>query len=290
MKITSSKIKPIFFIIILLMAAFCWQTATVDAAPQVKTDKDIYSAGETIRVNFSNAPGNNGDWICIVATGSPDNDAGDYKYMPNKVSDGVLTFNAPPLGKYEVRAFYNYSRNGYVVSARYSFSVVDMSSPVKHVTGVDEIKSVESPATTAFPESTPRINVSVFYFTPLSMDVTNHGITVTNTLLNAPKMQSSFAMLGRRDLEIFLVTNNLQQNDEIDNMIEIGTMLGLNFVIAGNIEKKGTMIVTNYKVVSIAQRKVISTNKFTSMGETDLINNVMKMSDSIIKSILRNTN
>jgi hypothetical protein len=95
MQTTNPKIKPIVSIIILLMMAFCHQTATADVAPQVTTDKDIYSAGETIRVNFFNAPGSQRDWVCIVAAGSPDNEAGDYQYMPNRLSQGVLTFDTP---------------------------------------------------------------------------------------------------------------------------------------------------------------------------------------------------
>ena len=290
MQTTSPKIKPIVSIIILVMMTFCYQTATADVAPQVKTDKDIYSAGETIRVNFFNAPGNQRDWLCIVASGSPDNEAGDYKYMPDRVSEGVLTFNAPIPGKYEVRAYYNYSRNGYVVSARYSFSVVDMASPAKSVAGAEKIKPVEGPAVMAFPAGATRINVSVFHFIPLGMDATNYGIIVTNTLINAPKMQSSFAMLGRKDLEIFLAANNLQQGDQMENIIEIGTRLGLNFVIAGSIEKRGTMIVTKCKVVSIDQRKVVFTDQSISMGEADLIRRIMKMSDAIIEAILSNSN
>jgi TolB-like protein len=290
MQTTSPKIKPIVSIIILVMMVFCYQAATADVAPQVKTDKDNYSAGETIRVNYFNAPGNQRDWLCIVASGSPDNEAGDYKYMPDRVSEGVLTFNAPIPGKYEVRAYYNYSRNGYVVSARYSFSVVDMASPAKLVTSVEKIKPVEGPAVMAFPAGTTRINVSVFHFIPLSMDATNYGITVTNTLSNAPKMQSSFTMLDRKDLEIFLAANSLQQSDQIENIVEIGTRLGLNFVIAGNIEKRGTMIVTKCKVVSIDQRKVVFTDQSISIGEGDLIRRIMKMSDAIIAAILSNSN
>jgi TolB-like protein len=225
-----------------------------------------------------------------VASGSPDNEAGDYKYMPDRVSEGVLTFNAPIPGKYEVRAYYNYSRNGYVVSARYSFSVVDMASPAKSVAGAEKIKPVEGPAVMAFPAGATRINVSVFHFIPLSMDTTNYGITVTNTLINAPKMQSSFSMLDRKDLEIFLAANNLQQGDQMENIIEIGTRLGLNFVIAGSIEKRGTMIVTKCKVVSIDQRKVVFTDQSISTGEADLIRRIMKMSDAIIEAILSNSN
>ena len=119
MTTTSPGMKPIRSIIVLIMVVFCCRTAMAGAAPQIKTDKDIYSSGETIKVNFFNAPGNPRDWICIVAAGSSDDDAGDYQYMPRGSAEGVLTFDSRPPGKYEARAYYNYSRNGYVVSARY---------------------------------------------------------------------------------------------------------------------------------------------------------------------------
>jgi TolB-like protein len=286
MQTASLKLKPIVSIIVLFMVAFCCQTAIADVAPQVNTDKDIYKAGETIRVNFFNAPGSQRDWICIVAAGSPDTEAGDYKYMPNGLSQGVLTFDAPAPGKYEVRAYYNYSRNGYVVAARYSVSVGDKAASAKPPTVVDKIKPVEIQAVKALSTGSSQSSVSVFHFTPLSVDASNYSITVTNTMINAPKMQSSFAMLGRKDLETFLAANNFRQDDQIENIIEIGTRLGLNFVIAGSIEKRETMIVTNCKVVSIDKRTVVFTKQSISRGEADLIRNITKMSDAIIEALL----
>jgi hypothetical protein len=242
MQTISPKINSIVSIIILFIVAFCCQTAIADNTPSVNTDKDIYNAGETIRVNFFNAPGSQRD----------------YQYMPNRLSQGVLTFDTPQPGKYEVRAYYNYGRNGYVISARHSFSVADRTTPSKTLTGAEKIKPVKKPEGMALPSGSPRFSVSVFHFTPLSVDVSNYGIIVTGTLINAPKMQSAFVMLGRKDMEIFLDANNLQQDDQIENIIEIGTRLGINFVIAGSIGKRGTMIVTNCKVVSIDLRKLSS--------------------------------
>lgn len=290
MQVASLRFKPVFFIIILLTAVLCCRVVTADAAPQVKTDKDNYSAGETIRVNYSDAPGYKADWICIVPAGAPDTDAGDWKHIPRRESSGVLTFIAFEPGKYEVRAYYNYNRNRYEVSARYGFTVGDKVSAAKPALAAGPEKYAESPPVAAFTGSSASISVSVFQFTPLSMDVANYGIIVTNTLINAPRMQASFTLLGRKDLEVFLVNNNLQQNDQTDNMIEIGTMLGQDYVIAGNIEKRGSMIVTNCKVVSITGRNVIFTNKFVSMGDNDLVNSVRKMSDSIVESIGRGAN
>jgi TolB-like protein len=297
MPTTGPGMKAIRSIIVLIMVVFCCRTAMAGAAPQIKTDKDIYSSGETIKVNFFNAPGNPRDWICIVAAGSPDDDAGDYQYMPRGVAEGVLTFDSRPPGKYEARAYYNYSRNGYVVSARHGFSVAsgappaapEMASPADPRTGAEKAKPAESPVTKTVPGDSLRVSVSVFHFTPLNMGASPYGITATNTIINSLKKQPSFVMLDRKDLETFLFANDLQQNDRTENVIHIGTKLGLNFVIAGSVENKGTMIVTNCKVISIEKRKVVFTDKSISMGESNLIGNMTKMSDAIREAILRNT-
>jgi hypothetical protein len=141
MQTASQKIRLISLIIILIMVPFYCQIYAASAAPQINTDKKSYNSGETIKVNFFNAPGDQRDWICIVPAGSPDDEGGDYKYMPRGLNQGVLTFDSPSPGKYEVRAYYNYSRNGYVVSARHGFIVEgdvssgksEGSSPAKEV-------------------------------------------------------------------------------------------------------------------------------------------------------------
>ncbi len=151
MKIKSLKIRPIVSIVLLIIVTFFWKPSSVEGASVIRADKDIYNQGERIRVNFTNAPGNDSDWICIVPAGSPNDEAGDYKYMPKGLSQGILTFDSPSPGKYEVRAYYNYRRNGYVVSARYDFSVVggvssvesEMASPAKPRTGAEKMKPAE---------------------------------------------------------------------------------------------------------------------------------------------------
>jgi uncharacterized membrane protein len=105
------------------------------AASILNTDKDAYINGEKIKVNFSNSPGDEGDWICIVPAGSPDTEAGDYKKMPKGLGQGFLIFDPPSPGKYEARAYYNYSHKGYVVSGRHAFSVVPAGGIVSPAAG-----------------------------------------------------------------------------------------------------------------------------------------------------------
>lgn len=117
------KTRPIAAIVLLMMATLFCLTGPVEGALVVRTEKDIYNPDEKIRVYFANAPGNDTDWICIVPAGSPDTEGGDYKYMPRGLGKGSLIFEPRSSGTYEARAYYNYRRNGYVVSGRHVFSV-----------------------------------------------------------------------------------------------------------------------------------------------------------------------
>jgi hypothetical protein len=98
------------------------QSTIANGKPFIETDKNNYNHGEKIRVFFYNAPGYSRDWICIVPAGSRDTEAGNYQYIPRR-GRGVLIFRSPRPGRYEARAYYNYSAGGYVVTARYGFTV-----------------------------------------------------------------------------------------------------------------------------------------------------------------------
>ena len=119
---TTTKIGSITSMIIMIVLAFCYQTAIAGGKPLIETDKKIYNHGEKIRVHFYNAPGYAGDWICIVPAGSPDTTAGHYQHI-HKRGRGVLIFKSPRPGRYEARAYYSYSPARYTVSARYDFTV-----------------------------------------------------------------------------------------------------------------------------------------------------------------------
>jgi hypothetical protein len=141
MQISSLKSKPIVSIIILIIVTLFWLPNPACGASIVNTDKDIYNYGEMIKVIFSNSPGNDGDWICIVPVGSPETEGGNYKYIPRGLGQGFLIFDPPSPGEYEVRAYYNYRRNGYVVSGRYAFSVV--SDPVNERALAQDMEPME---------------------------------------------------------------------------------------------------------------------------------------------------
>ena len=127
--------------------------------------------------------------------------------------------------------------------------------------------------------------VSVFNFATLNMESSGLGTEVTNMLANTLKDNASISLLDRKDLETFLNFNDLQQNDQIDNVAKIGAKLGLDFIIVGYVEKRGSNIATNCKVIQIDTKQVVYNGRVTAMGETALKTEITKLGYLIIREI-----
>jgi len=75
-----------------------------DAAPTVTLEKSAYASGENIVVNFSNGPGNKGDWIAVYAKGVVPGSGiftelwyysnGKREAGENGASDGTVVFDS----------------------------------------------------------------------------------------------------------------------------------------------------------------------------------------------------
>jgi len=93
----------------------------------VSTNKDSYTANEKITVDFKNMTGKNNDWIAIYSEGTSNDwdNVVSWKWT-NDTENGKLTFDALPVGSYEVRAFYN---NSYNLEASKKFKVEGDEGP-----------------------------------------------------------------------------------------------------------------------------------------------------------------
>jgi hypothetical protein len=139
---TNTMVRVVLFTLYSTVLVYCAPNIAW-ASPGVFTNKNIYLPGESIQVTYSGAPGYRGDWICVVRSSTRDNNAGRYyQYIPYGQKRGTLYFAARSPGDYQVRAYYNYRGNGYVVSARHSFSVVRRLPPAE-ATGAVQSQSPE---------------------------------------------------------------------------------------------------------------------------------------------------
>lgn len=130
--------------------------------------------------------------------------------------------------------------------------------------------------------------ISVFNFGTVNLEASGLGTTVTNLLSDALKNKASISLLDRKDLEAFLNFNDLQQNDEIDNVVNIGTQLGLDFVVVGSVDKRGSAIYVTCSVIQIDKKKEVYNTRVRAFGESSLASEIVKLSSLISEALKKN--
>ncbi len=134
-------------------------------------------------------------------------------------------------------------------------------------------------------QSSAPVRAAVFNFSARNLEASAYGTTVTNALLNNLKNRPGFSVLDRKELESFLTLNDLQQNDHMDNVILVGSRLGLNIVVTGSVERKGTMLTLYCKVVHIEQRKPVLDVRLAAFGDAGLARELDVLADRIAGAV-----
>jgi uncharacterized protein len=127
--------------------------------------------------------------------------------------------------------------------------------------------------------------LSLFNFNAMNIDACKYGPEVINILTDALIKNQALSIISHRDLLNFLSINDLQQNNDLGNLVNIGSRLGLNFIVTGQIEKKGMILAIECNVVNVNEGKVIFTRKVQVAGDSTLETEINKLSDSIAAAI-----
>ena len=129
------------------------------------------------------------------------------------------------------------------------------------------------------------VKISVFNFGSVNIDAAGYGTTVSNMLINSLSADPSLVILERKELEAFLALNDLQQNDDVNNAVNIGTRLALDVVVVGTVEKKGPVITIRANTIQVDKRRSILHSRVAALGDAGLMTEVRKLAEDIRKAI-----
>jgi fibronectin type 3 domain-containing protein/TolB-like protein len=131
--------------------------------------------------------------------------------------------------------------------------------------------------------------LSVFNFVTLNMESSGLGTSVTNSLISVLKNNPSISLLDRKDLETFLSLNDLQQNDQLENVVNIGSRLGLDFIVVGSVDKRGSAINVNCSLIQIDKKKEVYSTRARAFGEAALTAEIVKLGSLLTAVLSKNS-
>lgn len=123
-------------------------------------------------------------------------------------------------------------------------------------------------------EYSRQINMAIFTFESVNVEANPYSVEIANRLENRLENIRFIKLMGRRDLEKFLVNNDLQQNNDLENIIRIGTMLGLHYIISGRVEKRGAEIIADSQLISIEAKESALNRVIQVSGDANLTQEV----------------
>ena len=129
------------------------------------------------------------------------------------------------------------------------------------------------------------VKMAIFNFQTLNMEASGQGTAVTNLLMTSLITAPRLDVLDRKDLEAFLNLNDFQQNDKMDNVVNVGSRLGLNMIVVGSVEKKGAVLLINCRIISIEQIKVIYSKQIRSLGDSSLDSEIKNLGNAIVSTV-----
>jgi TolB-like protein len=134
-------------------------------------------------------------------------------------------------------------------------------------------------------EYSRQINMAVFTFESVNVEANPYSVEIANRLENRLETTPFIKLIGRRDLEKFLVNNDLQQNNELENIIRIGSMLGLHYIISGRVEKRGAEIIADSQLISIEGKESALNRVIQASGDANLAKELDKFSTSVTEML-----
>ena len=134
-------------------------------------------------------------------------------------------------------------------------------------------------------EYSRQINLAIFTFESVNVEANPYSVEIANRLENRLETTPFIKLVGRRDLEKFLVNNDLQQNNELENIIRVGTMLGLHYIISGRVEKRGAEIIADSQLISIEGKESALNRVIQVSGDANLAQELDKFSASVTEML-----
>ena len=132
-------------------------------------------------------------------------------------------------------------------------------------------------------QSNKQIRIAVFTFNILNLGAAGHDATISNLFMTLLDQHRIYEVMSRKELEDSLRRAGLQQSEDISVVQAVGTRLGLDGVVFGNVRKVGSAIEFEVKFVEVAQGQTLLHRQEKVFGHVALRQKVEEIAREMVQ-------
>ena len=123
--------------------------------------------------------------------------------------------------------------------------------------------------------------IAIFNLRPTNIEALGYDGELLYSLVSALTRDNSLQIMPRREMEDALLQAGLAQSDNPNLALQAGKVLGVNYVLLGQVSKHGLQIKAKLHLLGVAQGKIIKTWSLIFSGRDDILNKTPALAKKI---------
>jgi len=129
--------------------------------------------------------------------------------------------------------------------------------------------------------------LAIFNLRPTNFEAMGYDGEILYALVSALRREKIVDIMPRREMEAILSQKAMVQSDDPQMVSKAGKLLGINFILFGQVTKKGTRIISNLNLMDVRQGQVIKTWQKRFSGREDILAKIPSFAKELTR-ILQN--
>ncbi len=129
--------------------------------------------------------------------------------------------------------------------------------------------------------------LAIFNLRPTNFEAMGYDGDILYALVSALRREKAVELMPRREMEDILSQKAMVQGDDPQMVSKAGKLLGINFILFGQVTKKGTHIISNLNLMDVQQGQVVKTWQKRFSGREDILAKIPSFAKELT-SILQN--
>ncbi|MGB5158178.1 hypothetical protein [Desulfobacterium sp. N47] len=123
--------------------------------------------------------------------------------------------------------------------------------------------------------------LAIFNLSATNIESMGYNGEILHTLISSIETDKSIELMPRREIEEMLFRSEIVLDNSEEAVIKAGIALGINFVLYGEVTKKGPMIVTRLNLMDIEGKTILNTWNVVFQDRDSILKKIPKITEEV---------